>query len=285
MSFSKESDVLAVSVKDRSLRSHNLSKRIVSGVLLSVVALGSVFMGGWMFTAIFSLVVMVGLWEFLRMGIKAGYPILLIPGMVTGAAILVLGLTHTSENVGVVVVATAVWMIGWSVRPPMERRLLGLALTVLGILYVIGLGLFVFWIRELQSGLGILLVVLLGTWAADTSAFFFGIRFGNRPLAPEISPGKTVEGLFGGVVGSFLVVFVATRFLLPDLGILLSVGLGLTIGILSPLGDLLESMIKRSFEMKDASHIIPGHGGVLDRIDSLLVTAPVAYYLVYFLYP
>lgn len=237
-----------------------------------------------MFTAMFGIVIMTGLWEFLRMGIKAGYPVLMAPGLITGAAILVLGVTHSTSNVGVVLVAAAVWMVGWSVRPPMERRLLGLALTVLGVLYVIGLGLFVFWIRELESGLSVLLIVLLATWAADTFAFFFGVRFGKRLLAPEISPGKTVEGMLGGVAGSLLIVLITARYLLPDLGILLSLGLGLTIGIMSPLGDLLESMFKRSFEMKDTSSFIPGHGGVLDRIDSLLVTAPVAYYLVYFLY-
>ena len=275
---------MAVSVKDRSLRAHNLPTRIVSGVLLSLVTLGAVLKGGWMFTAMFGIVIMTGLWEFLRMGIKAGYPVLMAPGLITGAAILVLGVTHSTSNVGVVLVAAAVWMVGWSVRPPMERRLLGLALTVLGVLYVIGLGLFVFWIRELESGLSVLLIVLLATWAADTFAFFFGVRFGKRLLAPEISPGKTVEGMLGGVAGSLLIVLITARYLLPDLGILLSLGLGLTIGIMSPLGDLLESMFKRSFEMKDTSSFIPGHGGVLDRIDSLLVTAPVAYYLVYFLY-
>lgn len=275
---------MAVSVKNRSLRAHNVSTRIISGVLLSLVALGAVLKGGWMFTMVFSLVIMTGLWEFLRMGLKAGYPVLMGPGLIAGASVLVLGLSHTTNNAGVVLVVVAVWMIGGSLRPPMERRLLGLALTILGVLYVTGLSVFVFWIREMESGLAVLIIVLLGTWAADTFAFFFGVRFGKRPLAPEISPGKTVEGMLGGMFGSLAIVFIAARYLEPELGVPLSLVLGLTTGIMSPLGDLLESMIKRTLKVKDTSHFIPGHGGVLDRIDSLLVTAPVAYYLVYFLY-
>jgi phosphatidate cytidylyltransferase len=177
-----------------------------------------------------------------------------------------------------VFVVLALWMIAASLRPPIEGRLGGLALTLFGVLYVAGFGVHLLWLRELDRGLGLLLVVLLGTWAADTFAFFVGIRWGRRKLAPHVSPGKSVEGFLGGLAGTMLVAGVAARFVsgftLPE-----ALLTGLVIGLVSPLGDLLESLVKRNLRAKDASHIIPGHGGVLDRIDSLLLAAPVAFYL------
>ena len=135
----------------------------------------------------------------------------------------------------------------------------------------------------MDHGLEYLVIILLGTWAADTFAYFLGTRFGKTPLAPEISPGKSVEGLIGGIVGSAVVVVIAGNWLAPDLGFFAILGVGLVIGAVSPVGDLLESMFKRNFKIKDMSSFIPGHGGVLDRIDSLLITAPVGYYLFRFL--
>lgn len=167
--------------------------------------------------------------------------------------------------------------------PPLEGRLAGAALTLFGLVYVVGLGIHLLWLRMEPHGLSRLAVVLLATWAADTFAFFVGVRWGRRKLAPHVSPGKSVEGLVGGLVGTVAVTVLAARALLPGLDPLRAALLGLALGAVSPLGDLLESLIKRNLHAKDASHLIPGHGGVLDRIDSLLVTGAVAYYLFRFL--
>jgi phosphatidate cytidylyltransferase len=153
----------------------------------------------------------------------------------------------------------------------------------MGVAYVIGLGLHVYWLRELPNGSALLVTTLLGIWAADTFAFFVGIGLGRTPLAPEISPHKSVEGLVGGVVGAGAVVTVAAMWLAPELGTGRGIVVGAVIGLVAPAGDLLESMIKRNLGLKDTSRLIPGHGGVLDRVDSLLIAAPVAYYLFWFL--
>ena len=264
-------------------REHSLAVRILSGVVLSLVTLFCVWKGGWVFSALAAAGLLLGLWEFLRMGVRGGYPMLMVPGMAAGAAVLTLSLTHSAGNAGVVLLAIGVWMIGGSLRSPVDRRLVALALSVLGVLYVVGLGLHLLWLREMERGLPLMVVVLLGTWAADTFAFFVGVRFGKTPLLPEVSPGKSVEGLWGGILGAAVTVVVAMHFLLPETGMTARVLIGLVIGVMSPLGDLLESMFKRNLGIKDASQIIPGHGGVLDRIDSLLLTAPATFYLFRFL--
>lgn len=264
-------------------REHSLPVRIVSGVVLSLITLGCVWKGGWIFAGLACLGLLTALWEFLRMGVRGGYPVLVGAGMTAGAAVLGLSLSHNAGNAGAVLLAVGVWMVGASLRPPVERRLVSLAITVLGVIYVVGLGLHILWLREMNQGLGLMLVVLLGTWAADTFAFFVGVRFGKTPLLPEVSPSKSVEGLWGGILGAAVTVVAAMHFLLPETGMTARVITGAVIGVMSPLGDLLESMIKRNLGIKDASHVIPGHGGVLDRIDSLLLTAPAAFYVFRFL--
>ena len=113
---------------------------------------------------------------------------------------------------------------------------------------------------------------------------FFGSRFGKHKLAPTVSPNKTVEGFIGGFVGAYLVAFIFKVFWLTDVPDWHFVAIGALIGLFGQLGDLVESLWKRSLGIKDSSAIIPGHGGVLDRFDSLLFAAPVLYlYLKYVL--
>jgi phosphatidate cytidylyltransferase len=260
-------------------RAQALPARTIAGVILGAAALAAAAWGGWIFAAMLSLVLMTGLWEFLNMARQGGVPVLMGAGLVSGASVLALGFFPGLLEPGLVLVILLLWMIAVSLRPPIQDRLPALALTVFGVLYVVVLGLHLFWLRGRDHGLTSLLLVLLGTWAADTFAFFVGVRFGRRRLAPEISPGKSVEGFFGGILGSILTTVVAVRLLHVDLTAGEAAGVGLVLGAVSPVGDLLESMFKRSFGVKDTSRFIPGHGGVLDRIDSLLLTAPVSYYL------
>ena len=119
--------------------------------------------------------------------------------------------------------------------------------------------------------------MLLGTWASDTFAYFFGRAFGKTPFC-RVSPKKSFEGAVCGFVGCFVTVLFLC---IICLGIALwhAVAVALAVAIFAPVGDLIESIVKRSFDIKDSGKIFPGHGGVLDRFDSLLFTAPVVYYL------
>jgi phosphatidate cytidylyltransferase len=119
------------------------------------------------------------------------------------------------------------------------------------------------------------LILLLTIWASDTAAYVVGKSMGTHKLAPQISPKKTVEGLLGAMGGSLVVTFLFA----PHLGLNVpsTLAMGLAIGILGQLGDILESIAKRVWEVKDSSSLIPGHGGILDRIDSILLNAPFMY--------
>ncbi|MGB9619708.1 MAG: phosphatidate cytidylyltransferase, partial [Armatimonadota bacterium] len=127
-----------------------------------------------------------------------------------------------------------------------------------------------------SAGAWLVMYAFLCTWACDTGAYFIGNFYGKTKLAPRLSPGKTVEGSVGGLVSSVLVaVVVGVVIKLPAVH---SLGLGLMIGVLAQLGDLSESAIKREISIKDFGTIIPGHGGILDRFDSLLFSGPAVYY-------
>ncbi len=147
-----------------------------------------------------------------------------------------------------------------------------------GVLYLPVMLSFVPWLRAFDSGgsggIAWLFLVLMITWLGDTGAYFAGRAFGRRKLMPRISPKKTWEGAIGGallaIVGVALMKFIA----LPDLPWLHVVMMGLVIDAVGVLGDLVESMFKRAMGVKDSGSIMPGHGGILDRIDSLLLTAP-----------
>ena len=133
-------------------------------------------------------------------------------------------------------------------------------------------------LRQEVNGVGWILVVILGTFTTDTGAFFTGKALGKRLLAPNISPNKTWEGAIGGfLVGVTTVVLLADSLYL-NISILESIVLGILIGISAQIGDLIESKLKRASGVKDAGHIIPGHGGILDRVDSIVLVIVVVYH-------
>ncbi|MCL6634650.1 MAG: phosphatidate cytidylyltransferase [Peptococcaceae bacterium] len=150
--------------------------------------------------------------------------------------------------------------------------------TLMGTLYV-GLLSYFYLLRTLPDGWIWLIFTLAGTWASDTTAYFVGKGFGRRKIAPVLSPKKTLEGAAGGLLGSVLIgyLFVVIYPFLPLNKMLL---LGLLLGAAAEVGDLLESAFKRQAGVKDSSKLIPGHGGILDRFDSTLFTAPLVYYFV-----
>ena len=122
--------------------------------------------------------------------------------------------------------------------------------------------------------------MFLVTWASDTAAYYVGSSFGTRKLAPRISPGKTIEGSVGGLVGSVMMAVVAKFGFMPWLDLKDCLIIGLLLGSIGQVGDLFESRLKRYAGVKDSGTILPGHGGLLDRLDSLIFTSPVFYYYV-----
>jgi phosphatidate cytidylyltransferase len=138
-------------------------------------------------------------------------------------------------------------------------------------------------VRLLPDGEWLLFFLLLVTWAADTAAYYVGTLYGRRRLAPTISPKKTVEGLAGGLIGATIAAFVARWTFVPEFSVFDTVVLAVLLTLVGLWGDLVESAIKRGAGVKDSGGLLPGHGGMLDRLDSLLFAAPAFYYYVAFM--
>jgi phosphatidate cytidylyltransferase len=170
-----------------------------------------------------------------------------------------------------------------------SKMLAGAGVTILGVLYVVFLGGFLIATRmgfENQPHLsthllGYFFLVIMG---ADSGAYFVGKALGKHKLIPKISPGKTWEGLIGGLVTAGAFGALATFWFFPELPYKWSVPLAMVMAAISVLGDLAESAMKRGSDTKDAANILPGHGGLLDRLDSLLFNAPILYYFARFYY-
>ena len=166
---------------------------------------------------------------------------------------------------------------------PFEKMILSSGSTILGVLYVVLLGGHLVALRmgfTERPGLsthllGFFFLVLMGS---DTGAYYTGRAFGRHKLAPNISPGKTWEGAVGGMLASLLMAALAHRWFFPELSLKAALPLAAVMNVLGVVGDLTESALKRSADAKDAASFLPGHGGFLDRLDSLLFNAPLIYY-------
>ncbi len=158
-----------------------------------------------------------------------------------------------------------------------------LSINALGLLYIPLLLGHLVWLRYLPNGEWWLVWLLAVMFAGDTAAFYTGLNLGRKKLYPDVSPGKTWEGTIGGLAGAVIAGIVVGRWLLPEARTGSLAGLALILGVMGVLGDLFESMLKRQAHIKDASNLLPGHGGMLDRLDSLLFAAPAVVYVRLFL--
>jgi phosphatidate cytidylyltransferase len=221
------------------------------------------------------------LFEFYRLCFDARSHSWLIGIGLTGFAALILG-THRPDIIVPTLLATLVCIISVPLlsRSPLEQSLRDGAMTLFGVLYL-GLTLGTLSMtRLLPLGEWLIFFLLLVTWASDTGAYLVGTLYGRHRLAPTISPKKTVEGLVGGLIAAIIAGYASRWWFLPDLSGLDCLILATLLTITGLWGDLTESAMKRSVGMKESGGILPGHGGMLDRLDSLLFTAPVFYYYV-----
>lgn len=162
----------------------------------------------------------------------------------------------------------------------LSRSLVDVSVLVFGTLYIGFMLGHLLLTRALPDGVFLVFFVVLVTWAGDTGAYYAGVSMGRTPLAPRISPNKTIEGLLGGCLLAVVMALIAHAWFIPSLTIVDAVVLGLVLTVVGLIGDLSESMFKRGAGVKDSGGLIPGHGGMLDRLDSLLLTAPTYYYYV-----
>jgi phosphatidate cytidylyltransferase len=209
---------------------------------------------------------------------RAGVPTFRRLGLVGGSLVTASFALPVSERVAFTVVLLALLGVGLlrpsSGRPAWEA----VAVTLLGICYVNWLLGYTFWLRDLEAGREWILLLVSVTWLGETAAYLVGSAVGRHKLAPAISPRKTVEGALAQLAASVLAALGARLAFFPALSLEAAIVVGLLLGVVGQAGDLLESALKRSVGTKDTGRIIPGHGGMLDRVDSLLVNTPVLFY-------
>ncbi|MFG3247390.1 phosphatidate cytidylyltransferase [Streptomyces sp. NPDC048187] len=258
----------------------DLGSAIGVGVGLGVVIIASLFVVKAVFVGVVVVAVVVGLWELTkrleeRKGIKAP----LVPLAIGGAAMVVAGYARGAEGAWVAMALTALAVLVWRMTEPPEGYLRDVTAGLFAAFYVPFLATFVAMMLMADDGAWRVLVFLILTVVSDTGAYAVGWRFGKKKLAPRISPGKTREGLLGAVGFAMAAGALCTQFLIDDGTWWQGLLLGLAVAVSATLGDLGESMIKRDLGIKDMGTLLPGHGGIMDRLDSLLPTAPVVWLL------
>ncbi len=244
--------------------------------------------GGYYYLALINIMILIGLWEFYRMMEAKGLKPYRAMGILSGLALswYVFFQQGVYANLLMTVIFIGIMILELG-RKERGLAVYHISVTLFGVFYIGWLGSHLILLRELPHlkgldyslGFSFVIVTFALTWCYDTGAYFVGIYLGRHKLFPSISPGKTIEGAIGGVLGSLVGIFVARAVMAPYLTVVASVGLALGASVVGQLGDLCESMIKRDVKIKDSSRTIPGHGGVLDRFDSLLFTAPLIYYV------
>jgi len=267
-----------------------LALRIASGVLFIPALILLARLGGIAFWLLIALEVTLGLIEFYRMMKSRGLHPFQPLGVLSGLALLWVSYRPATPHVGFLVTAVLLLVLGLELRRPEQRqRVEDIAVTSFGVLYVGWLSAHLVLLRELPLKLGaagvgyaegasFVLLAFFITWSCDTGAYAIGKTVGrNRPWT-RISPRKSVEGAFGGLAFSLAAAFIARRWFAPYLTIGDAAALGLLVAVFAQVGDLVESLLKRDAAHGDSSNLIPGHGGVLDRFDSLYFAAPVVYY-------
>ena len=261
-----------------------LLTRSTSGAIYAVVTLACLFCGPVTTTALVIAQAWLCCSEFFRICRMGGR----MPNEVIGLAAAVLfppaalvsGLLACALVIFVMLMACACWYV---FTP--RASVADVAVTAFGPLYTSLAFSSVVLIRRFDAGLTgalVTLAVMLSIWANDAFAYFVGSALGRHKLAPRISPSKSVEGFFGGIVGSVIVWVVMAVFLVPTLDVPLSIACGVVVGFAAVIGDLFESRLKRGVGVKDSGNLIPGHGGLLDRSDSMLFGGMAAYFLLLF---
>jgi phosphatidate cytidylyltransferase len=250
---------------------------VIVAVPAAIVAIVFIDVGGTLFALFMIAIGLVCLYELYRI-LERWRPLPLV-GFGSLAAMVLAARYGSARTVLEVAVATlpvlALFVIA---RPTTKGATVAVAGTLLGIYWIGFAAAHAVLLRELDHGNGVLIDVLIGTFLADTAAYIGGRLFGRRPLAPEISPNKTVEGLFCGMFVAVVAVFFAGLYQdwLTQGDALL---LGVAVAVLGPIGDLFESLVKRNAGVKDAGGLFGAHGGALDRLDAVIFTVVAGYYI------
>jgi phosphatidate cytidylyltransferase len=265
-------------------------KRWITGLVALPFLITLVYLGGIPFSILVGLACIFSLWEYFRIVFNAERRALssVIVWWGYGVSLLILGIAHicTLSSVAMLVAINLLVVGFFSIFIYKSNPLVGdiIQKQLQGIVYIPVLLSFLILIRRESEGMIWIFYVLGIIFAGDISAYYVGSYLGRHKLNPAVSPGKTVEGAIGGLVGNLLAGAVGIIFFLPALSWPIGIAFFLVLGIAGQVGDLFESELKRASSIKDSGGLLPGHGGFLDRIDALLFAAPVAYLFIVFIF-
>jgi len=248
--------------------------RAATALVLAPIALASIALGKWAILLVLLVVIAGAAFELSR----ALEPLPFFAAFGAGALPLLLSIPYHQTGILAGAMAALPWALFWLAAKP-ETRTLRAVLAVLLMSLWVGaplahLGLF----PHTRDGVLLILIAVVGPWISDSGAYFAGRFFGRHLLFPSLSPKKTVEGGLGGLLVTLIIV-APVAYLFLEFDPLKALIIGAVVSIASQCGDLFESSLKRILDVKDLGNFLPGHGGVLDRVDSLLFTAPAVYYI------
>ena len=265
-------------------------KRWITGIVSLPFLFLIIYKGGPLFAVSLSIICVLALWEYFRIVFNAKGKtisgIILLLAIFVGPVII---WTAYKNSLGFIISIVAFNLISSSLIVLTQFKsdpfiLENFTKQILGIIYIPILLCFLVMIRNGTDGMLWIFFLLLVVFAGDIGAFYVGSYFGRYKLCPSVSPKKTIEGSIGGLSSNLVVGVLFKYIFLPWLPLGVSILFSLSIGIAGQVGDLFESSLKRSADIKDSGSLLPGHGGILDRIDALLFAAPVAYFFKEFIF-
>lgn len=267
----------------------NTAIRIIVSVIAIPLILGVSYIGGVYFTIFVIAISLLAFYEFTSFG-KSKSAVVNLPFGLMGLILILINQFRPFVDFKFLLILWFLILLIIELFRNKESALLNLSITTFGFLYFALMGSSLISIREFYPNVdelyargAFLIFSLLGTiWICDSAAFFFGTALGKHKLFPRISPKKSWEGAIFGFLFAILSMILFKKIFVNFLPINTAVALGIIIGVFGQVGDLVESLLKRDAGVKDSSNLIPGHGGIFDRFDSLLFSAPFIYYYLYY---
>ena len=280
MTGGNEDDPEEIEQMDRARRSE-LALRIATGLAVILVFFGALYAGALWVTLFLAILILIAIGEFYQVVRSAGFTPVAFIGLLGAVGVMFTAWTAGPFGAGGILVAVILASGLWYVVVPRPYPLANIAVTVLGVAWVPVMASFAVPIFRSADPWALTAGLVVFTALNDVAAFSYGRAFGNRRMAPVLSPNKTLEGFIGATVITILAGLIVGRFgLLEPLNMQSAIALAVVVSVFGPIGDLAESAVKRIIGVKDMGSSLPGHGGVLDRLDAFLFTIP-ATYLVY----
>ncbi len=262
--------------------------RLMSSVIIVIVALGVIIPGKDILFGAMIVISLIGIYELYKV-IGVERSLLGIVGYAADICWFVLIRTGYAYLGMMLLMASIMIIMAVYVFSTPKYNDSQAAMTFFGIVYVGIMLSYVYQTRSLSDGLWIVWLIFVGSWGSDTCAYCTGILIGKHKLAPKVSPGKSIEGSVGGVIGAAILGVIYALIVKDKLNevanpIVAFAVIGAASSVISQIGDLAASAVKRNHEVKDYGHLIPGHGGILDRFDSVIFTAPIVFFLANYIF-